>query len=143
MEKTLKQEANNIFYKHFGNTIKDFLVIYTDYYGSKSENISVGAVCYFPQLNKKLMFKLSFYASIFSAEAWVIYSAHNYRASTYKDLNHLWTVLTITELQHTKISIIFESKSVLETLTETDRYSNYLIFRIKAELLQPVIVAFP
>ncbi|KYQ53563.1 Gag-Pol polyprotein, partial [Trachymyrmex zeteki] len=79
----------------------------------------VGAAVFSPQLHAELMFRLSSYTSVFSAEAYAIYTA-----------------ITISiDLHLRKVTIVTDSKSVLETISSyNNRTNNYLIPLIKAVL---------
>ncbi|XP_018305171.1 ribonuclease H1, partial [Mycetomoellerius zeteki] len=93
-------------------------VFYTD--GSKIDHGTyVGAAVFSPQLHAELMFRLSSYTSVFSAEAYAIYTA-----------------ITISiDLHLRKVTIVTDSKSVLETISSyNNRTNNYLIPLIKAVL---------
>ncbi|XP_024893394.1 uncharacterized protein LOC112468443 [Temnothorax curvispinosus] len=114
-----KSTVQNLFLQAFGPIMRDSIVFYTD--GSKMGSANwVGAACFSPQLQRSLMFKLPARASIFTVEAWAIYNA----------------VLLILDLDTPKFTIVSDSKSVLEALTNpvTCR-SNYLIPLIKSKII--------
>ncbi|XP_018305536.1 uncharacterized protein [Mycetomoellerius zeteki] len=88
--------------------------------GSKVDHgTCVGAAVFSPQLQAELMFKLSSYTSIFSAEAYAIY-----------------TVITLlVDLHLPRVTVITDSKSVLESIRGSHNYTNnYLIPLIKSVL---------
>jgi len=99
-------------FKEFSSPlIGEGISIYTD--GSKTEDSSVGAAVYFPELGLALKHKLPAVASIFSAEAWAIYQA----------------LILLESLQSEKAAIFSDSKNVLDALSSSYRKnnSNYLI----------------
>ncbi|KYQ48389.1 Gag-Pol polyprotein [Trachymyrmex zeteki] len=110
--------AQALFEQEFHHLTAESIVFYTD--GSKLDHSThVGAAVFSPQLQAELMYKLSSYTSVFSAEAYAIYNA-----------------LTIAiDLQIHKASIVTDSKSVLESISgPCNSSNNYLIPLIKVGL---------
>jgi len=93
--------------------IEDGISIYTD--GSKSENFSVGAAIYSPELGFALKHKPPADSSIFSAETWAVYQA----------------LILLESSNYYKATIFSDCRSVLDALTSHQKksksYTNYLI----------------
>ena len=99
--------------KTFHILIDDSIIFYIN--GSKTYNNStyIAAAVYSLQLQAELMYKLSSYISIFSAEAFAIYNA----------------ILDTLDLHLTFTTIVTDTKSVLETIRDFhNRTNNYLRF---------------
>ncbi|KYN13209.1 hypothetical protein ALC57_14595 [Trachymyrmex cornetzi] len=110
--------AQAAFDQEFSHLTAVSTVFYT--VGSKVDHSThVGAAVLIPQLQGELMYKLSSYTSIFSAEAFAIYNA----------------ITTAIDPQLSKAMIVTDSRSVLEAIKGTCiRTNNYLILLIKARL---------
>lgn len=105
-----------IFENVFQKELTESVVFYTD--GSKvDEGTYVGSAIYSPQLKLHDMYKLPSQASVFTAEAWAIYNALS--IALHENL--------------TRVTIISESKSVLDVLSNyRNKTNNYIIFYIRA-----------
>ncbi|XP_018366329.1 PREDICTED: uncharacterized protein LOC108763321 [Trachymyrmex cornetzi] len=110
--------AQALFDHEFSHLTAESTVFYTD--GSKVDHGTyVGAAVFSPQLRAELMYRLSSYTSVFSAEAYAIYNA----------------VTLSIDLHLRKVSIVTDSKSVLDSISGSiNRTNNYLIPLIKAGL---------
>lgn len=113
--------VQTLFSDYVHSNFPEVTAFYTD--GSKfSVEGRAGAGVYSPELGLKLMYKLPFYTTIFSAEAWAIYQA----------------LLIIIQLNIESAVIFTDSLSVLDDIASPKLNSkkNYICIRIKDKLYE-------
>lgn len=118
LENASTAQAQKLFEHEYKDILSNSAVFYTD--GSKTHKGNhIGSACYSSQPHVKLLYKLSSYTSVFSAEAWTI---HN-------------VILLTFDMSLPRVTIISDSKNVLEALSNPQpKINNYLIPLIKAKL---------